>query len=211
MTFNMYTNPGPARTNISPHSSPSSNGLPSPAMSSLESPATQEPGPALVGGPTYSYNSVPLSPLHMPSQPYYDYGIYQSPLAQSSSGQWQGDNGEHGGADMYPSSSQMSYPSYGEPLSTIDSNYLEYGGPSNMGGTIAGLSTTPPTASFDAPGLPFLGLDFIRNYNPGGYPVGGDQDSLWQSFDPGAFGYDPELPFTLPNDLPSDGHDEHQQ
>jgi hypothetical protein len=211
LTFNMYTNPGQARANNSPHSSPSSNGLPSPAMSSLDSPIAQETSPALVGGPTYSYNGVPLSPLHAPSQPQYDYGPYQSPLSQSSSSQWPGDNGEQSGAGVYSSGSQMTYTgtSYGEPLSTFDSSYLEYGGASDMGGSFSGLSTTPPTSSFDAPGLPFRGLDFIRNYNPG-YSVGGDQDSLWQSFDAGAFGYDPDLAFTL-RDLPTDGHDGHQQ
>jgi hypothetical protein len=181
-------------------------------MSFLDPPAAQESSPTLVGGPTYSYNGMPLSPLHTASQPQYDYGTYQSPLAQSSSSQWPEDNGEQSRVDTYPSNSQMSYSgtSYGEPLSTIDSSYLEYGGTSDIGGTLSGLSTTPPTASFDAPGLPFRGLDFIRNYNPGGYSVGGDQDSLWQSFDAGAFGYDPDLPFALP-DLLTDGHDGHQQ
>lgn len=105
---------------------------------------------------------------------------------------------------MYPSSPQITYQgnSYGEPLSAIDSTYLGYGG--DMNGGLSGLSTTPPTASFDAPGLPFRGLDYIRNYNPGGYSLGNDQDSLWQSFDAGAFGLDPDLPFSLP-DLPSNG------
>jgi hypothetical protein len=180
-------------------------------MSLLDPPASQD-GPTLVGGATYSYNGVPLSPLHTPSQPHYDYGNYQSPLAQSSSTQWPGDNSEQGEVDMYPSSSQMSYAgmsygdsSYGEPLSTIDSSYLDFGGTSDM---LSGLSTTPPTASFDAPGLPFRGLDFIRNYNPGGYSVG-DQDSLWHTFDAGAFGYDPDTPFTLP-DLLNDVRDGHQ-
>lgn len=77
----------------------------------------------------------------------------------------------------------------------MESNYLTYDASSDMGG-LSGLSTTPPTASFAAPGLPFRGLDYIRNYNPGVYSPSGDQD-LWQSFDPGAFGYDPELPFVL--------------
>jgi hypothetical protein len=182
-------------------------------MSLLDSPATQETGPALVGGPAYNYSGVPLSPLHtpsQPSQPQYDYGPYQSPLSQSSSNQWPADGGEQIGSDLYSSGSQMNYPgTYGEPLSTIDSSYLEYGGTSGLDGSFSGLSTTPPTASFDATGLPFRGLDFIRNYNPG-YSVGGDQDSLWQSFDAGAFGYDPDLAFTF-RDLPVDGHDEHRQ
>lgn len=62
----------------------------------------------------------------------------------------------------------------------------------------SGLSITPPTALFDAPGLPFRGLDYMRNYCPGSYTIGSDQDSLWQSYATGAFGYDPDLPFSLP-------------
>ena len=67
------------------------------------------------------------------------------------------------------------------------------------------MSTVPELSGFGGPGLPFRGLDYIRNYN-GGYTLGADQDGLWQTFDPGAFGLDPEIPFTL-NDLPVDGQD----
>lgn len=174
-------------------------------MSSLDTPTQETPSPRLVAGPSYSsYNGVPLSPLHVPTQPQYsnyDYGNYQSPLAQSSN-QWPVDNGEQSALEMYPPASYSGLSYSGESL---DPNYNGYGGTSDMNGPMSGLSTTPPTASFDATGLPFRGLDFIRNYNPGGYSVGGDQDSLWQSFDPGAFGYDPELPFALP-DIPSGDH-----
>ncbi|KAG6855066.1 hypothetical protein C0991_005995 [Blastosporella zonata] len=63
--------------------------------------------------------------------------------------------------------------------------------------TMAGLSVASPSSSnFAATGLPFRGLDYIRNFNPGGYSAN-DQDSLWHSYDPGAFGFDPDLPFTL--------------
>lgn len=206
--YNVYASPG---SNISPHSSPSSKGLPSPAMSSLETPV-QDSSPRLAAGPSYTYNGVPLSPLHVPAQPHltYDYS-YQSPLAQSSTTQWSGEQGDQVGLDIYPSNPQLSYSgaSYGDHLGAVDSSYVGYGGPSDMVSTLSGLSTTPPTASFDTPGLPFRGLDYIRNYN-GGYSAGGDQDSLWQSFDPGAFGYDPDLPFTLP-DIPADGQEAHHQ
>lgn len=180
-------------------------------MSSLDPPVIQDSSPRMGGGSQYNYNNgVPLSPLHVPSPPRFDYeyGAYHSPLAHSSSSQWPSTSGEPTGIDMYPHGSQMSYSnnSYGEPLSAVDPAYLGYSGSSDM----AGLSTTPPTASFDAPGLPFRGLDYIRNYNPGGYSAGSDQDSLWQSFDAGAFGYDPDLPFSLP-DLPTDSHEGHHQ
>jgi hypothetical protein len=76
----------------------------------------------------------------------------------------------------------------------MESSYLDTS--SDMGG-FTGLSGTPPTSSFATPGLPFRGLDYIRNYDPGVYSASGDQDPLWQTFDPGAFGYDPDLPFAL--------------
>jgi hypothetical protein len=62
---------------------------------------------------------------------------------------------------------------------------------------VAELSTTPPTASFAGTGLPFRALDFIRNYNTGGYTMGEQDSSLWQSYDPGVFEYNPDIPFTL--------------
>lgn len=214
ISYNPYSSPGPARANISPNSpsSSNSNGIASPAMSSLDSPAI-ETSPRLAAGPAYNYNGVPLSPLHVPPQARYDYdyGSYQSPLAQSNPSPWSADNTDQGGLDMFPSNSQMQY-SYGEPLSAVDSNYLGYSGTSDLnGGLSSGLSTTPPTASFDAPGLPFRGLDYIRNYNPGGYSAISDHDSLWQSFDAGAFGFDPELPFTLPDLSPNSLEAHHHQ
>jgi hypothetical protein len=65
------------------------------------------------------------------------------------------------------------------------------------------LSTVPELTDFSGPGLPFRGLDYIRNFNGGSVTPGPE---LWQTFDPGAFGLDPELAFSL-NDLPGDGHD----
>ena len=75
-----------------------------------------------------------------------------------------------------------------------------------------GTGTTPPSAGFVAPGLPFHGLDFIRNYDPAGNASAGpsafsssDNDwSNWQSsFD--SFGVDPETAFTLGGDFTTDG------
>jgi hypothetical protein len=42
-------------------------------------------------------------------------------------------------------------------------------------------------------------LDYLRNFDPDG----GEKDALGQGFDAGAFQYDPEIPFTLP-DLATD-------
>ena len=68
----------------------------------------------------------------------------------------------------------------------------------NAGGldmTLPAIPTNAPSPGFSGPGLPFRGLDYIWNYNPSGYML--DQEGLWQTFDPGAFGLDPEIPFTL--------------
>lgn len=79
----------------------------------------------------------------------------------------------------------------------MDSTYLPFDGDMNMG--LSPIATNAPSSGFSGPGLPFRAFDFIRNYNSGGggYPVSGDQEGLWQTFDPGAFGIDPEIPFTL--------------
>jgi hypothetical protein len=67
-----------------------------------------------------------------------------------------------------------------------------------------GITSAPTSATYPT-SLPFRGLDFIRNYNLSGYGAG-EQDSLWQSYDPGAFGYDPDLAFTL-GDTTNELHD----
>ncbi|KAI0370240.1 hypothetical protein BV20DRAFT_1019279, partial [Pilatotrama ljubarskyi] len=81
------------------------------------------------------------------------------------------------------------------------------GAPPTSGGT----GTTPPSAGFAAPGLPFRGLDYIRSYDPtsasggssggGGGFVPGDQEQYWQTFDSSPFGVDPEMAFTLGGDF----------
>ncbi|KAG1892702.1 fungal-specific transcription factor domain-containing protein [Suillus subluteus] len=184
-----FSTPQPSKP--SPHSSPASVNLPSPAMSTLETPQQQEGGPNVMGSPPYGYSGPPLSPLHVSSP--YDYGMHHSPLVSSSTHQWDSNTVEPRGTDLYPSPTQSrSLPfSNFEPQSSSDTPWYS----SDQG--YSGLSTTPPTASFAAPGLPFLGLDYIRNYNSHGYSVVGEPDSIWQTFDAGAFGLDPDLPFTL--------------
>ncbi|KAI0356597.1 hypothetical protein OH77DRAFT_1520108 [Trametes cingulata] len=80
------------------------------------------------------------------------------------------------------------------------------GAPTTSGGT----GTTPPSAGFAAPGLPFRGLDYIRSYDPtsaGGGAGGsagafGEQEQYWQTFDSSSpFGVDPEMAFTLGGDF----------
>ena len=174
----------------SPHSSPASVNLPSPSMSNMEPTQQKDGSPHLAGATPYNYT--PLSPLHVPSS--YDYGMHHSPLATSSH-QWDSGPGDHRAVDNYTSGCQsgsLPYATYERSSSGIDPSW--YGSPSDVGYTH--LSTTPPTSSFPAPGLPFLGLDYIRNYSTNGYSAI-DQDSLWQTLDSGAFGIDPELPFTF--------------
>jgi hypothetical protein len=184
----------------SPHSSPASVNLPSPSMSTLETPQQQE-GSSNFMGSSYSYSVPPLSPLHVSSP--YDYSMHHSPLASSSTHQWDANPSESRGIDMYSSPTQshsFPYVNY-EAQSNTDTPW--YSGSSDQ--RYSALSTTPPSASFAAPGLPFPGLDYIRNYNSNGYSVGGDPDSVWHTFD-GTFGFDPELQFTL-GDAPSELHE----
>ncbi|KII95791.1 hypothetical protein PLICRDRAFT_34739 [Plicaturopsis crispa FD-325 SS-3] len=191
----IFTSPNSLRSNLSNHSSPTSVDLPSPAMASLEIP--QESSPRLVPNTTtfnyHNSNSTLSSQPSTSSQFDYQYGIPQQLPNISSGHQWPGNgDGDQDGMDIYSGSQQgglfaYSGNAYGAPS---EPNYLGY---DDING--GGLST----ASFAAPGLPFRGLDYIRNYNP--ETVGSGQDSLWQSFDPGAFGYDPELPFTALGDI----------
>ena len=162
----------------------------------------QDPSPQLSAN-AYTYTS-PLSPAQLPSPHRYEfeYGIQPSVLTQSNLQQWNGNNGEQQMFAANPSENLYNNP-YG--AYTNLEGYGNYDPNSQMAGGVAGLSTTPPSSTFDAVGLPFRGLDFIRNYNPSGYMTG-DQDSLWQSYDPGAFGYDPDLPFTL-GDTTNELHD----
>ncbi|KAF9076408.1 putative fungal-specific transcription factor [Rhodocollybia butyracea] len=179
-------------TNGSNHSSPASVNIPSPITNVNEG---QESSPTLASAHTFSYGSPGLSSVQIPSPRYdsYEFGISNNNLNNFQSNSQQMWNGQQQGVDMY---SDM----YG-PNSVYPSPLEGYSGfdPSHDG--MNALSTTPPTASFDAPGLPFRGLDFLRQYNSGGYYAGdnfmGEPESLWQSYDPIAFNYHPDLPFTL--------------
>ena len=68
--------------------------------------------------------------------------------------------------------------------------YPSYGGP------YTGMMETQPE-DFSAMGLPFSGLEFIQNYSPDGYLADPTSNSLWQTFDAGAFIQDPEMPFSF--------------
>jgi len=185
--------PTSGQAHSSTDSSPASANLPSPSMSVLDNPTDGNPGVS-----TNSFNYTPISPVHTASPRYdFDYNPHPSSVSQSNPQLW-ASNEDRQGLDIYsggPSEASL-YPNtsgtYGY-ASPVDP-YPGYETTSDR--AMAGLSGTPPSSSFAVSTLPFRGLDYIRNYNPGGYPAS-EQDSLWQSFDPGAFGFDPDLPFTL--------------
>jgi hypothetical protein len=143
--------------------------------------------------PSYGYANVPISPVQVPQDTRYEFGI-QTSLAGSSGPSWNANSGDQNGLDIFRSVSQadtMSVPG----TYAGDAGYYNYDAPDFS--SYPTLSTTPPSSSFAASGLPFSGLDYIRNYNPGTYITDSEMDSLWQTFDPGTFGYDPEIPFSL--------------
>ncbi|KAG5729998.1 Transcriptional activator protein acu-15 [Termitomyces sp. T112] len=171
----------------SPHSSPSSGNLPSPAMSVIEQTveaASPTPSQAL----PYKYSSATVAA--QPSPPRfesYEFGLQSSPLAQTNPSPWNGNEDQlSAGLDMLAGDSSLYPNTYGYPSS------LDY--PAYDAGdlTMGGLTITPPSSTnFAATGLPFRGLEYIRNFNPG------------------AFGFDPDLPFTL-GDSPLDLNNTHQ-
>jgi hypothetical protein len=176
----------------SPHSSPSSVNMPSPSMSVTVVEQPQEASPSSSNATPFKYASSSSSAVQQPSPPRFDYeyGLQSSPLAHSNPNPWNGGEEQRSpGLEMYASEAALYPNSYG-----YSSSLDVYPGYDNTD-LMAGLSVTPPS-SFPTTGLPFRGLDYIRNYNPGGYPTN-DQDVLWQSYDPGAFGYDPDLPFNI--------------
>ena len=171
-------------------------------MSSIED---LEASPKTSYAAPYSFTPPQISAV--PTTPHVDYefGVQTSPFSQPSPPQWNPTE-DRRGPDFYaPSSSDTA--NYSQTFSytnPLDSAYTGYDSSADL--AMAGLSMSPPSSAFAATGLPFRGLDYIRNYNQGGYPAS-EEDSLWQSYDPGAFGFDPDLPFTLGDIAPLEIHD----
>lgn len=168
-----------------------------PAIANNEQHSSQDPSPRLAPNTsTANYHfSSPLSPAQLPSPQRYEfeYGVQPSALSQSNLQQWNGNSSNE--QQMFTAGNPEHI--YGNPFGPYPSpldGYASYEPVSDLPGGVGGMSASPTSSSY-ATSLPFRGLDFIRNYNPNGYAA--DQDSLWQSYDPGAFGYDPDLPFTL--------------
>ncbi len=147
--------------------------------------------------PATSFNNFisPISPVHS-SSPSFDYEYSMPSTLNQPNSQWSNAGDAHS-LEMFSASQDSTAfaTSFNPYTSPVDGTFTGFDA-ADISNTMSSLSTTPPSSSFAATGLPFRGLEFIRNYNPGGYSTG-EQDALWQSFDPGAFGYDPELPFIL--------------
>lgn len=145
--------------------------------------------PAFTAGP-----SAPESP----AQPMaFDYGMTAH---NSMSPTWDGPAGDQ---TLYGQSTSQPYMfgSYA-PHSFDPLTYTPF---DDLSGGMGSMMDPPHSESFTASGLPFRGLDFIRNYTNDGYS--GDQ-ALWQTFDAGAFVHDPDMPFSLEvsQDGSGDGH-----
>ncbi|KAG7097271.1 hypothetical protein E1B28_004637 [Marasmius oreades] len=198
------TAPNLPALNGSAHSSPASAHLPSPVTNVSE--PSQEASPTLVPAHTFTatFGSPNLVPNQLPSPPRYDYefGIPNSSIHYPNATQWNG----HG--EFYsPTSSDAVMPFSNVNDSGFRDSY-HYNLTQGVNSSLCSLSTSPQSTSFAATGLPFRGLDFLRNYPPDGNPVGdyfmGEQDPLWQSYDPVSFEYNPDLPFNLGD---ADRHD----
>ena len=154
-----------------------------------------ERSPPIVNAPSFGSWNGPVSPVGgVPSPVRYEFDFPTSPGQGPFGSQQTPERWAYDG-EPFPSTSQNILPAgtY-EPPSTVDPSYLAYGGPSSQ--DFFGTSTTTqPSSLFVPAGLPFHGLDYLRNFDP----EGGEQDALGQGFDAGAFQYDPEIPFTWPD------------
>jgi hypothetical protein len=186
---------GFGRTNLSPHSSPTSaKSYPSPSLAHAE--PSLERSPPIVNAPSFGSWNGPVSPVGgVPSPARYEFDFSsstsQGPFSAQQGGErWGYEN------DQFPGSSHSMVPggSYEQPP-TVDPSYLVYGS-SAVGSDFFGSSSSAAPAagsSYLAGGLPFHGLDYLRNFDP----EGAEQETLGQGFDAGAFRYDPEIPFAL--------------
>jgi hypothetical protein len=209
--------PYPAAATVSNHSSPASaKSAGSPREPVLDTLPAVHASPK-IGSPTF-----PLSQLHVPSPPRpfdYSFGVVPS-IAQA---QHLGQPVMTPVSAVAPEWATMHSPSDPSGLmyqSSQDSNGLFFGmnagqmqthAPANLYypyddgsglGMNMGLNNVGalPNPTFAGPGLPFTGLDFIRNYSTGGFSNTAD-DALWQSIDPRAFHVEPDGPWSL-MDLP---------
>ncbi|KAI5833483.1 hypothetical protein K523DRAFT_295915 [Schizophyllum commune Tattone D] len=201
-TFPSPVSPHPSQA-ASPHSSPASVNLPSPAPGQQMDVGQDIPHMSMSGS---FYGPPPISPSRSGSSQYEfaDYGMQSMGGAQ---GWGNGVNGNGNGAgpsdglDMFPPQSSQS----GQTFNGDYGGYNSHLGYDDMN---MGSLSTPLTAQFAEPGLPFSGLDFLRTYGNtnGSYPPArGSNADLWSSFDGAAFQYNPEMPLVYNENHTNDG------
>jgi hypothetical protein len=150
-----------------------------------------------------------MSTVPVPASPQYDFSGYSNSHEFGQNTQWNGGTG----LDVF--NDYSNYEAFGSK--TFSSMDIPAAGP---GGLSSSMTSNPAGTgtSFAAPGLPFQGLDFIKNFNtsgssngnngnvPGGYYTS-EQQTLWQSYDPGAFDFGPDMPFSLDLDNSNHNHE----
>ena len=152
------------------------------------------------------YGPPPISPSRSGSSQY-EFADYGMQSMGGTQGWGNGVNGNGNGAgpsdglDMFPPQSSQS----GQAFNGDYGGYNSHLGYDDMN---MGSLSTPLTAQFAEPGLPFSGLDFLRTYGNtnGSYPPArGSNADLWSSFDGAAFQYNPEMPLVYNENHTNDG------
>lgn len=181
--------------NLSNHSSSqgSIGSLPSPKPMKAPSPETS----MSMMEPSFGQNDQHSPTLQMNATSPVDYNFNAMMAQNSNSPTWEMQGGTNG---FYASNYQEPYvfgalASHAAELDYTPFDELTAGGMGSM------MDLSSPSENFAASGLPFSGLDFIRNYTTESNV--GDQ-SFWQSLDAGAFVHDPDMPFSFPDG--GDGH-----
>lgn len=194
-------------------------GLPSPTV--IMEPLPPLPSSVLNGAsPTFG-----MAPMHVSSPPRFDFNTFgMTPPARPSSRSPNLANGSSAmGADAWTRADGMGFyntdpnlagsstglfgvqpgPAMTDGFSAYDASVQWASVPETGPG--AGLPTTPPYGSFATPGLPFRGLDFIRDLNStDGYDIGASQQESWPVVD--GFRHDPDLAFNLLDFNSEHGH-----
>ncbi|TRM68359.1 fungal-specific transcription factor domain-containing protein [Schizophyllum amplum] len=203
-TFPSPVSPHPSAA-ASPHSSPASVNLPSPAPGAHMDHGQDVPHMSMTNS---FYAPPPMSPSRSGSSQY-DFGDYGM-QGVGPSQPWGNGNGTSGagggggdGLDLFSQGGQQDAQAFSG--GQYGGGYASHAGydDMNMGSLSASL-----TAQFAEPGLPFSGLDFLRTYgnSNGSYPPArGSNADLWSSFDGAAFQYNPEMPLAFNDNHPTDG------
>lgn len=169
----------------------------------------------MAGPPLFGTMNPPLSPMSRAPSGHssfeFDFSIPSTasnpnPFAQQNAEtvQWNGGGHSNGtnGMSIFTNGGQgndnMFQPTAAYDISSsgLDSSFFPYdNNSSQLGVGFPGMASIAPSTHFPAPGLPFRGLDFIRNFETGN--EGYQAQDLGHGFDAGAFRMDPEIGFSL--------------